>query len=71
MMTKKQSQNKAKQASLIPSELAERCILVIREENVLLDADLAEMYGVETRVLSSVLSVSGQPGQGPRPSADS
>ena len=54
-MAKKQSQNTAKQESLIPSELVERCILVIRGENVLLDADLAEMYAVETRVLTQAV----------------
>ena len=56
-MAKKQSQNpnQAKPASLIPSELVERSILVIRGENVLLDADLAEMYGVETRALTQAV----------------
>jgi hypothetical protein len=36
---------------LIPAERIERAILLIRGEKVLLDRDLAELYGVETRVL--------------------
>ena len=36
---------------LIPVERIERAILLIRGEKVLLDRDLAELYGVETRVL--------------------
>jgi hypothetical protein len=54
-MSKKQSHPQVKQASLIPSELVERSILVIRGENVLLDADLAKMYGVETRALTQAV----------------
>ncbi len=41
----------AKKASIVPAERIERSILLIREHKVLLDADLAELYGVETRVL--------------------
>jgi phage regulator Rha-like protein len=37
---------------LIPVERIERCILVIRGERVMLDSDLAELYGVETRRLN-------------------
>jgi hypothetical protein len=36
---------------LIPAERIERAILLIRGEEVLLDRDLAELYGVGTRVL--------------------
>src|SRR5450759_121198 len=35
----------------IPAERIERSILVLRRHKVLLDADLAALYGVETRVL--------------------
>src|SRR5450759_4687780 len=35
----------------IPAERIERSILVLRKHKVLLDADLAALYGVETRVL--------------------
>lgn len=37
--------------SVIPAERIERSILLIRGEKVMLDSDLAELYGVETRVL--------------------
>jgi len=42
---------KRKAASLVPVERIERSILLIRGRKVLLDRDLAELYGVETRVL--------------------
>ena len=37
--------------SLVPVERIERSILLIRRQKVMLDADLAALYGVETRVL--------------------
>jgi ORF6N domain len=37
--------------ALIPSERIERAIIVVRGEKVLLDEDLASLYGVETRAL--------------------
>ena len=37
--------------SIIPAERIERAIMLVRGENVLLDSELAELYGVETRVL--------------------
>lgn len=40
-----------KDSSLIPMERIERAILLVRDEKVILDQDLAELYGVETRVL--------------------
>jgi len=40
-----------KTEALVPLERIERAILRIRGHNVLLDADLAVLYGVETRVL--------------------
>lgn len=40
---------------LIPSELITRSILLIRGHKVLLDADLAELYGVETKVLNQAV----------------
>jgi hypothetical protein len=39
------------EASLVPVEHIERAIRLIRGEKVILDADLAILYGVETRVL--------------------
>lgn len=37
--------------SLIPTERIERSILLLRGQKVMLDSDLAELYGVETRRL--------------------
>jgi hypothetical protein len=37
--------------SLMPSERIERSILLIRGQKVMLDSDLASLYGVETRAL--------------------
>ena len=39
----------------IPAERIERSILVLRRHKVLLDADLAKLYGVETKVLLQAL----------------
>jgi len=36
---------------LIPVDRIEKAILLMRRQKVMLDADLAELYGVETRVL--------------------
>lgn len=40
---------------LIPVELIERKIFLIRNKKVLLDKDLAELYGVETRDLNKAV----------------
>lgn len=40
-----------KTTSLIPASRIERAIVLIRGDKVLLDMDLAELYGVETRTL--------------------
>ena len=39
------------QSSIVPLERIERSILLLRGEKVMLDSDLADLYGVETRVL--------------------
>lgn len=41
----------SKSRSIIPAERIERAILLVRGEKIMLDADLARLYGVETRVL--------------------
>jgi hypothetical protein len=41
----------AERQSLIPVERIERAILLIRGQKVMLDKDLAKLYGVQTRVL--------------------
>jgi|GEM_PF-790039 len=42
-------------SSLIPGERIERAILLIRGQKVLLDSDLAELYGVETKALNQAV----------------
>ena len=43
------------QTSLVPLERIERAILSIRGEKVMLDSDLAELYGVETKALNQAV----------------
>ncbi len=43
------------QGQLIPSERIERAIYFVRGQRVLLDRDLAGLYGVETRVLNQAV----------------
>ena len=40
---------------LIPSERIEKAILLIRGHKVMLDRDLAELYGVPTKVLNQAV----------------
>jgi hypothetical protein len=40
------------QVSLVPMERIERAIILVRGEKVMLDSDLAEIYGVETGLLN-------------------
>jgi len=48
-MAEKMAEKKSK--VLVPTERIERTILLIRGQKVMLDRDLADLYGVETRVL--------------------
>jgi hypothetical protein len=41
--------------ALSPAGSVERCILSIRGQRVMLDADLAALYGVSTRVLNQAV----------------
>ena len=43
------------EASLIPARRIEQKILLLRGEKVMLDRDLAELYGVETKVLNQAV----------------
>ncbi len=45
--------------SLVRAKVIERAILVIRGKKVLLDADLASLYGVETRTLLQAVKRNG------------
>jgi hypothetical protein len=40
---------------LIPQEVVEKRIYLIRNQKVMIDRDLAELYGVETRVLNQAV----------------
>ena len=40
---------------MVPTERIETAILLIRGQKVMLDRDLAELYGVETRVLKQAM----------------
>ena len=42
-------------SSLVPVQRIERRILLVRGQKVLLDRDLAELYGVETRILNQTV----------------
>ncbi len=46
---------KKKQTAMIPAERIERSILLIRGHKVMLDRDLASLYGVETKVLNQAV----------------
>jgi hypothetical protein len=45
----------SEQISLVPMERIERAILLLRGEKVMLDADLAAIYGVTTKVLNQAV----------------
>ncbi len=42
-------------AVLIPQELIERSIMMVRGHKAILDEDLAELYGVEIRTLNQAV----------------
>ena len=46
---------KTESSAIVPIERVASKIYLIREEKVLLDSDLAELYGVETRVLKQAV----------------
>jgi len=50
---------KAGRGQLIPLEIIENRILVLRGHRVMLDRDLAELFGVETRALNQAVSRNG------------
>jgi ORF6N domain len=52
--------NKSAQA-LIPLEVIESKIFALRGHRVMLDRDLAELYGVETRVLNQAVKTESRP----------
>ncbi|MBC8053539.1 MAG: ORF6N domain-containing protein [Sphingobacteriaceae bacterium] len=42
--------------SIIPDEIVVNKIFVIRKQKIMLDSDLAELYGVETKVLNQAIN---------------
>jgi hypothetical protein len=44
-----------RETSIVPVERIEKAILLIRGQRVMLDRDLAALYGVETRVLNQAV----------------
>ncbi|MFA7485108.1 MAG: ORF6N domain-containing protein, partial [Phycisphaerae bacterium] len=44
-----------KNISIVPIERVENRILLIRGHKVIIDSDLAELYGVETRILNQAV----------------
>lgn len=53
----------ASPGELIPVEVVEGKILLVRRQKVMLDSDLAELYGVETKTLNR--AVKRNPGRFP------
>ena len=47
--------SKASKTLMIPDELVMNKIYLIREQKVMLDSDLAELYGTETKVLKQAV----------------
>jgi hypothetical protein len=43
-------------SAIIPAERIQKCIYLIRGQKILLDEDLAGLYGVETRVLNQAVT---------------
>ena len=46
--------------AIIPTEIIEQKIFSIREKRVMLDRDLARLYGVETKVLNQAVRRNSQ-----------
>lgn len=48
--------SKAKTSSIIPVERIARCVYLIRGQKVMLDSDLADLYGVPTKALNQAIT---------------
>ncbi len=55
MSVKRKSQFRSTVHSLLPSELVQKRIYYLRGTKVMIDRDLAELYGVETRALNQAV----------------
>ena len=51
-MSRRGSAKRIRRATLVPMERIERAIYLVRGEKVMLDEDLARLYGVQTRSLN-------------------
>lgn len=43
-------------ADVIPTDWIQKRIYLIRNQKVMIDSDLAELYGVETKILNKAVS---------------
>ncbi len=43
------------QSIMIPTEIIQKRILILREQRIMLDKDLADLYGVETKILNKAV----------------
>jgi hypothetical protein len=48
--------SKAKTSSVIPVERIARCVYLVRGQKVMLDSDLADLYGVPTKALNQAIT---------------
>jgi hypothetical protein len=48
------------QKPIVPAERIENCIYLLRGQRVLLDDDLAMLYGVETKILNQAVKRNGR-----------
>jgi hypothetical protein len=53
---KREAKLAKKAASIIPIERIQQCIYLVRKQKVMLDKDLAALYGVQTRDLNKAVS---------------
>lgn len=56
----------ARKTALVPTERILSAILLIRDQKVMLDSALAELYGVETRALVQAVKRNGRLRESPR-----
>ncbi len=55
MTVREKNKNPVQSTSLVPAERIQRCIYMMRGCKVMLDNDLAGLYGVQTKVLLQAL----------------
>ena len=55
LKTKRRSHPKRRTSALVPAEHLEQRIATLRGHKVMFDADLAEVYGVDTRILNQAV----------------